>query len=64
LLREYKNKSEWIALKKFVGLTIMQYMLSYWQFTSHFLVTLSLLVEFEELMQQPMDFTIAISRRD
>ena len=77
-LREHTGKSRWIALKKFANLSIMQCILSLSFFflisamhslSSHsnlnnILLTSSLLVESEELMQPSMNFTIAISRRN
>lgn len=78
-LREHTGKSRWIALKKFANLSIMQCILSLSLFfflisamhslssrsnLNNILLTSSLLVESEELMQPSMNFTIAISRRN
>lgn len=77
-LREHTGKSRWIALKKFANLSIMQCILSLCFFflisamhslssrsnLNNILLTSSLLVESEELMQPSMNFTIAISRRN
>ena len=77
-LREHTGKSRWIALKKFANLSIMQCILSLSFFflisamhslssrsnLNNILLTSSLLVESEELMQPSMNFTIAISRRN
>ena len=77
-LREHTGKSRWIALKKFANLSIMQCILSLFFFflisamhslssrsnLNNILLTSSLLVESEELMQPSMNFTIAISRRN
>ena len=79
-LREHTGKSRWIALKKFANLSIMQcilslslslfflisamHSLSSRSNLNNILLTSSLLVESEELMQPSMNFTIAISRRN
>ena len=78
-LREHTRKSRWIALKKicqlkynamhslslfFFFLISATHSLSSRSNLNNILLTSSLLVESEELMQPSMNFTIAISRRN